>query len=113
MHIHLHLFFSDAGTPIYSDKAFLFSIENKENKSYKLPIKGGMQAEAMYVQKDIGPLFGVNDIFLRSWIESPCFIQSSLGGAYKLPEDHGSESTYFLAGGWMTAFDEYEVFYEQ
>ena len=75
-----------------------------------MPIKEGHEADAMFVRKDYGPLFGTNDIYLRS----NCVIQSQLGIDYKLPEAHGSGySKTFLTGAPFSDVDEYEVFFEQ
>ena len=74
-----------------------------------MPIKEGHEADAMFVRKDMGPLFGHNDIYLRS----TCVIQSQLGIDYKLPEAHGDHSSTFLTGAPFSDVDEYEVFFEQ
>ena len=81
-----------------------------------MPIKEGMEDEAMYVGEDIGPLFGVNDIYLRSsspWDGSTCVLQTQLGIVYKLPEGHEDEKVTFLTGAQLSNFDEYEIFFEQ
>ena len=74
-----------------------------------MPIKEGKEDKAMYAGENIGPLFGQNDIYLRS----NCVIQSQLGNNYKLPEAHGDHSSTFLTGAPFSDVDEYEVFFEQ
>ena len=81
--------------------------------SYKMPIKEGKEDTPMYVRKDTGPLFGMNEIGVRSMNVSTCVLQSRLGFVYKLPEGHEGEQVTFLNDAFFAGFDEYEVFFEQ
>ena len=79
-----------------------------------MPIKEGKEDKAMYVREDLGPLFGQNDIYIRSTFEgSTCVLQTQLGRVYKLPEGHEHEIGTFLTGALFSDVDEYEVFFEQ
>jgi hypothetical protein len=67
---------------LIDSKAFIFSLVNKENKTFKVMCKNG--ASAIYCGSAFGPIFGrCNDIFISSGSNANQTSHSNFGHTYK------------------------------
>ena len=99
-----------------SAKAFLFSVKNHDNHSYKLPIYSGRLDYAIFTHSSYGPTFGRGlDLHIADKCNTNTNSYSHLGNTYELPAGYTygtTEAQSLLAGSYPFEVDEYEVFYQ-
>ena len=109
------LFFLIGYTP--SDKAFLFSLRNRDGQGYRMAVKQGKERYASYGVYTEAPWFGDGkDLYIAHNCHTNTDSHSNLGSTYGLPADYAygtPQAQSLLAGSFHFKCDEYEVFYRQ
>jgi hypothetical protein len=114
------------------DKAFLFSLVNKEDKPCRLDVAKGKEDKAIACYSNYGPIFGKYDIFGHSILNKNnsnlpnVKNYASIGTSFLLPEyickctrsgnavtSNGCQRCKFLAGKYKFQVTEIEVFQKQ
>ena len=98
----------------HSNAAFLFSLRNHLNHSYKMFLYRH-HGNAIYSNNGYGPTFGGHDIYISNNCHTNTNSYSELGHAYRPPNGYGytsSQARAVFAGSRTFRCDEYEVFYQ-
>ena len=100
------------GEFVYSTEAFLFSLNNPDNKPYKMTVYRNQNAT--YCRYDQGPTFGSGyDLYIADKCDKNTNSYSNLGDTYKLPTGYTyGNNQSLLAASYYFKVDEYEVFFQ-
>ena len=102
---------------ISSDKAFLFSLRNRNGTAFKMAVKQGEEWRATISWKNNGPTFGGGwDLYIANTCHTNANSYSKPGWTYQLPAGYTwdtPQSRSLLAGSHNFKCDDYEVFIQQ
>jgi hypothetical protein len=95
-------------------KAFIFSLTNKDNKPVKMKVDPRRHETAIYCHSSIGPSFG-GDIFIANNSNTAMNSYSKLGYSYSHPQyaQGANEAKTFMAGSHKFQLDEIEVYQKE